>query len=309
VALISASRRTDIPAFFGPWLINRLRAGYCLVQNPFRADLVRRVELNREAVDGLILWTRNPEPFFERLPELERTGIPFYFQMTLTAMPALLEPGLPPAPRLLDALERLSRRLGPKRLVWRFDPILVTSLTPPDEIAARFDGLAARLAGRTERVVVSLAQLYAKARRNLGKLPDIEVTDLQAPEQQSLAEDLLDRLAAVARRRGFRTLICAAGRDYSHLGISPGKCIDESILNDFYGLDLSFDKDKGQRPACGCAESVDIGAYDSCGHGCLYCYATRNREAARVRLARHDPQSPFLISRPEEGGPEEARRG
>lgn len=309
MALISASRRTDIPAFFGPWLINRLRAGFCLVQNPFRVDLIRRVALNREAVDGLILWTRNPEPFFERLPELERTGIPFYFQMTLTAMPALLEPGLPPAPRLLAALERLSQLVGPRRLVWRFDPILVTSLTPPDEIAARFDGLAARLAGRVERVVVSLAQLYAKARRNMGKIPDIQAVDLQAPEQQSVAEDLLGRLAAMARRRGFRMLICAAGRDYNFLGISPGKCVDESILNDYYGLDLSFGKDQGQRPACGCAESVDIGAYDSCGHGCLYCYATRSQGAARARLARHDPAGPLLIGRPEEDGPEEPRRG
>ena len=209
MALISLSRRTDIPAFYGDWLIRRLRAGYCLVKHPFRADWIRRVDLGPEAVDGLVFWTRYPEPFLGHPDEIERLGLPYYFQMTLNAMDRLLEPRLPPPEALLSSFESLSLRVGPERLIWRFDPILVSSVTPPEEIAGRFEGLCARLAGRCRRVVVSLAQLYAKTTRRLSKIQDLTVTDLNADESAGLAEDLLGRLAETARGHGLEVRICA----------------------------------------------------------------------------------------------------
>ncbi len=294
MAIISASRRTDIPAFYGAWLAARLKAGYAMVRHPFRADWVRRVDLSPAAVDGLVFWTRWPKPFLKHLELIENLGLPCYFQMTLTAMPPALEPNLPPEEELIGALAEISERVGPGRLVWRFDPLLVTNLTPPDEILTRFERLAGRLGGRCRGVVVSLAQLYAKATRRLGKIPNIEVVDLQI--EKSLADDLLGRLAETAARYGLAVKLCAGEGDYSELGIGPGKCVDESIFNEEYGLRLDFEPDRGQRPACGCTTSIDIGAYNSCLFGCRYCYANVSLKAARNNHARHDPASEFLIS-------------
>jgi len=295
MTLISASRRTDLPAFYGPWFMNRLRQGHCLVRHPFRADLVRRVDLSPQAVEGIIFWTRNPRPFLPHLQELDRLGRPYYVQMTLTGHPPVLEPNLPPADGLIRCFEELGRFIGAGRLIWRFDPLLLTPLTPPEEIKARFERLSDRLAGQCRRVVISLAQLYHKTKRRLVKVPDLTVTDLGAEENQGLAIDLLGALAAVAQDRDLEMNICASERDYSYLGISPGKCIDEAVLNDFYGLKLSYPGDPGQRPACNCAQSIDIGAYNTCLHGCLYCYATAGPVSAQKNYQTHDPEGEALV--------------
>jgi len=291
MALVSVSRRTDIPAFYGQWLINRLRAGFCLVPNPFNPAQVRRVDLRPEAVEGLVFWTRRPDPFLEHLELLEPR--PFYFQMTLTAMPRPLEPHLPPEEELVRQFLALAQRIGRERLVWRFDPLLVTGLTPPEEILSRFRRLARSLAGRTGRVVVSLAHLYPKVRRRMGGLPGLDPVDLKS--EPALAADLLGRLAEEGGRHGLEMMVCAPEEDYGRLGFLPGRCVDPEIINRAYGLNLNLPRDKGQRPACGCAESIDIGAYDSCLHGCLYCYATRSHRAAELGWERHDPRGEALL--------------
>ena len=293
MALVSVSRRTDIPAFYGDWFINRLKAGFCLVRNPFRRDQVRRIELTPQAVDGLIFWTRRPAPFFKHLDLLR--PFPFYFQMTLTAMPRPLEPHLPPEEELVKQFLALSQRIGPERLVWRFDPLVVTPLTPPEEIKDRFKRLSRSLAGRTGRVVISLVHLYPKVRRRMGSSAELKPMDLKS--EPALARDLLGRLGEFGRRSGLKMTICASEEDFGSLGFSPGRCIDPAIINRAYGLDLDPPRDRGQRPACGCAESIDIGAYDSCLHGCVYCYANRSRRAAGMGFERHDPEGGELIGR------------
>ncbi len=293
MALISLSRRTDLPAFYGQWVINRLKSGFCLVHQPFRADVIKRVDLRSEAVDGLVFWTRHPPPFVGHLDHIERLGYAYYFQVTLTGMPRLLEPRRPSVEDCLTSFEALAGRIGPPRLMWRFDPILITNLTPPQEVAARFERLCDRLAPKSRRVVVSLAQLYAKTKRRLGKVRGLTVIDLH--QEENLAEDLLGRLAQTAQEHDLEMRLCAAERDYSHLGINPGKCIDEGLFNEYYGLKLTFEKDRGQRPACGCARSIDIGAYNTCLNGCRYCYATASHLAAMKNFQRHDPEGEELI--------------
>lgn len=295
--LISASRRTDIPAFYGQWFENRLRAGHCLVANPFRPDQVRRVSLAPEDVDGFVFWTRRPGPFLDRLEILR--DYPFYFQVTLNAMDPLLEPHLPPEEECCGQLAELALRIGPERVVWRFDPLMVTGITPAVEILARFRRLCGRLAPHARRVVVSRAQLYAKVRRRLGKLDGLGLVDLW--EEPALAEDLLGGLALIARNHGLEVRICADSEDYTHLGIGPGRCVDPEILNSALGLELKYEPDPGQRKACGCARSIDIGAYNSCVHGCLYCYANHSQEAALRGRSRHDPGGETLIPRPGRG--------
>lgn len=294
MALISASRRTDIPAFYGPWLMDRLKAGRVPVRNPFRADQVREVDLSPGAVDGFIFWTRWPKPFGPHLAELERRDRPSYFQMTLTGMGPPLEAHLPPEHDLIRAFAHLSGMIGRDRLVWRFDPLLVTRLTPPEEILARFNRLAGNLTGLCRKqVIISLARLYRKTGRRLARLENLQVQDLEA--EGNLAQDLVSRLSRVARGHGLELAACAAETDFSNMGVGPAKCVDETILNQNYGLHLSGKPDRGQRGTCNCSASIDIGSYNSCTHGCRYCYATASQPSAAANRARHRTPGPELI--------------
>lgn len=293
MAIISASRRTDIPAYYGQWLVGRFEAGWVEVVNPFRPDQVRRISLAREDVDGLVLWTRRPRPFLPRLDRLDRLGLPNYLMMTLTAMPLPLEPGLPPEAELVEQFLELSGRVGPGRLIWRFDPLLITVLTPPDEIAARFSRLADRLAGHCDRVVISPARFYAKTKRRLGRIDGLNPLDPAESPAEML--DLAAGLVRAARLRGLTITACASPELTAVEGLAPNRCIDPEVFNRAYGLSIPYRPDKGQRSACGCSQSIDIGAYNTCLHGCRYCYATISSASAEANHRRHRPEAARLV--------------
>ncbi len=303
--IVSASRRTDIPAFFGDWFLGRVRAGWAAVANPFNPRQVRRVSLAPERVAALVFWTKNPAPFLPCLDELDARGFAYYFLYTLNPYPRLLEPGLPPLAERLDSFRALADRLGPERVVWRYDPIIVTSATPPDYHLENFARLARELAGSTRRVVISFLELYAKVRRRLAPAlarAGWELADYKDGAHEEDLRRLAGGLAALARERGLEMRACAEERDLTAQGVMPSACIDAGLLTRLFGLELTPAKDPHQRGACGCAPSVDIGAYDTCSHGCLYCYASAGPKAVAANLARHQPDSPLLVGRPPTGG-------
>jgi len=266
--IVSASRRCDIPAFAGDWFMERLRDGGVDVANPFRPGPGRRVSLKREDVDAIVFWSRDPRPFMGQLPEIERLGYPNYFLITATGYPRQLEPFTPPIEAAADFFAELAARIGRRRVIWRYDPVLFSGLTPFDFHVENFSKLAGRLALFTSRVIVSFFDPYAKARRRLRRA-GIDA----AAASGSLAQqrDLLERFAAVANSAGLEIKSCAEAALTA--GVAPGKCIDERLLNDLFGLNLSYHKDPSQRTLCLCQRSVDIGSYGTCRHGCLYCYA------------------------------------
>lgn len=285
--IVSASRRTDIPALYLPWLNRRLQEGFCLVRNPHNPHSISRVDLRPEAVDGMVLWTKNPIPLLQLPPALAR--IPFYIQCTVTAYGQDLEPGLPPKPEILAAFRELAARLGPARLVWRYDPILFSAAYSLETHVARFADLAAQLEGCTDACIVSFLDSYrctARAERDLG---------LYRPAPES-AQALLRRLVPIARAHGMSVQACAEAADLSALGVERAHCVDPARFARLTGEALRVPRDRSQRPACGCAASVDIGAYDSCLHGCAYCYANHGRAVDR-QTALHDPDSPLLLGR------------
>ena len=285
--IVSASRRTDIPALYLPWLSRRLQEGFCLVRNPHNPHRISRVDLRPEAVDGMVLWTKNPIPLLQLPPALAR--IPFYIQCTVTAYGQDLEPGLPPKPEILAAFRELAARLGPARLVWRYDPILFSPAYSLETHVARFADLAAQLEGCTDACIVSFLDSYrctARAERALG---------LYRPAPES-AQALLRRLVPIARAHGMSVQACAEAADLSALGVGRAHCVDPARFARLTGEALRVPRDRSQRPACGCAASVDIGAYDSCLHGCAYCSANHGRAADRL-AALHDPDSPLLLGR------------
>ena len=296
--VVSASRRTDIPAFYSEWFMNRVRAGYCLVPNPHNTKQVSYVPLAPDETDAIVFWTKNPAPMLKHIEELEKAGFRFYFQYTLNDYPKELEPGVPPASQRIEAFIKLSGMIGPERVIWRYDPIIVSNHTGFSFHREKFAALCEHLARFTRRVVVSIVDLYAKTKRNLRRLENDGFRFAEDPVNDPEVDDLLSELAKTARKFALEIATCAEKRNYTELGIAPGRCIDGDLIERLWRLHRPWKKDPGQRDACGCVLSKDIGANDSCLHNCPYCYATRNGELACRLNEKHDPSTKALLSDP-----------
>lgn len=294
--ILSASRRTDIPAFYGPWFAERVRAGFCRVPNPFNPRQISRISLRPEDVDALVFWTRDPRSLLPHLGVLDRRGIPCVFLFTLMDNPPFLDPGMPPLTERLAAFRALSDRLGPERVIWRYDPIVLSNRTGPDFHRKTFARLAAELRGRTRRCVVSLLDRYAKVRRRFAPLvrEGLALADWDPIRHGPLMADLARRAAD----NGIAVQSCAEAVDLTPFGISPGACVDGQLLARLFGVPDPGRTDPGQRKRCRCAPSRDIGMYDTCVFACRYCYATGRPEAAARRFRSHRPDESALIPLP-----------
>ncbi len=291
--IISASYKTDIPAFYGEWFENRLKAGYCMVANPYNRRQVRRVSLLPEDVEGFVFWTKNLGPFMGRLERVAELGRPFTVQYTITGYPRELERTVVDADRSVRHLRTVAERYGPKAAVWRYDPILFSSLTPAEYHLDNFERLAGSLEGSCDEVVISFATIYKKTARNLAAAArEFGFTWEDPPDNVKL--DLAARLAEMAGARSMRLSVCSQWR-YVVPGAQAARCVDARRLAAMGGQPIRA-RLKGNRPDCGCYESVDIGVYDTCPHGCVYCYAVLHRDLALSRYRSHDPEGEFLFS-------------
>ena len=291
--IISASRRTDIPAFYSMWFMNRVRAGFLLTRNPFNAHQIRRVSLEPQDVEAIVFWTRNPEKLIPHLKELDSRKLNYYFQYTITNYPKALEKSVPNPNKSITTFQKLSDLIGPEKVIWRYDPILLSNLVNINEHKRLFKKIASELRHKTKRVVISFADIYQKTEQNLNKVNDLQYEDivLRQNELYQLAEFLVD----VASTNDLEIVTCAEKIDLSHIGIAHGKCIDDMLLDRLFGLTTSSKKDSGQRDECGCVKSIDIGQYNTCPHQCSYCYATFSSDLVAKNMKVHDPDSPFLI--------------
>ena len=285
--IISTSRRTDIPTYYSEWFFNRLREGYVLVRNPMNARQISRISLSPEAVDGIVFWTKNPVPMLSRLGELE--PYPYYFQFTLTAYGRDVEPNLPGKNGvLIPAFQELSRMAGRERVVWRYDPIFLSDRYTVEYHCRYFRVLAAKLGEYTEKCTVSFLDFYRSTARNMRSLHIREMTAAQQRE-------MMERFSEIAGEYGLYIDTCSEAISLDDLGISHASCVDRERLERIGGYRLNVGRDRNQRKECGCAASVDIGAYDTCGNGCLYCYATDSPPRAAERVRAHRPDSPILF--------------
>ncbi|GHU78788.1 hypothetical protein FACS189462_3990 [Spirochaetia bacterium] len=295
--LISISRRCDIPRFKFDWFLERLDAGYVETVNPYNKAQVRRVSLLPQDVTALVFWTRDPRPILAHAGELEARGYRFYVMVTLTGYPAILEPNMPPREAIIAAMGELAEKIGPERVIWRYDPIFFSSLTDSAFHIRNFKVLAGTLAGKIRRVIISVYDEYGGAKQRLAALEGAGHLTLMPHYQTGLVEttnatneagrllpevrNLLGELAAIAADAGLDIRSCAEGEDLSALGIKAGACIDAELIHRLFPPDTPLPdietgkKDKNQRPHCRCAPSVDIGAYGPCPAGCVYCYACR----------------------------------
>ena len=291
--IISASRRTDIPAFYAEWFVRRVRAGYCEVPNPMNPRQVARISLLPEEVDAIVFWTRSPRALLPRLAALEARGLRYYFQFTLCGYGPPIETRNPPTATAIATFRRLSSQLGPDRVIWRYDPLVFSNVTPVDFHLRNFESLAMALKDYTHRCVLSIWDNYRKLANRLEALT-AQGVHLRQPTQEEIGA-LIPRLAGVCAAHGMEAVSCAEEVDLVPYGVERGKCIDDELIHRLFGIEVCHKKDGAQRPACGCVQSRDIGIYNSCLFGCAYCYATTSFTAAADNHRRHNPDSAALI--------------
>lgn len=284
--IISASRRTDIPAFFGDWLLNRLDAGYVLVRNPMRFHQVSRISLDRESVDAFVFWTKDAEPFFPTLDVLLERSFRCYFQYTLNDYPISIEQALPSLDERIKTMRALSRRLGAHCMTWRYDPIIFTDEIGSGQHLMSFERLCDALDGAVTECTFTFVVNYLKTRRHMKGQPIV------VPGRAERV-DLIGNMARVAHEHGIVLQACCED-DFSECGVQPAACISQQRIERICGHAIAGRKDSGQRRACRCIQSVDIGSYDSCAHGCIYCYANSSMEKIRSNLRDFDLHSEIL---------------
>lgn len=289
--IISASYKTDIPTFYGEWFMHRLRAGSCKMVNPYNRKVIR-VSLARADVDGFVFWTKNVGPFLHHLQEVRDSGFPFLVQHTINGYPKALEYSVVNSQKSVDYVRQISEGFGRDVCVWRYDTIVYSSLTPRSFHLDNFSSLAQQLAGATNEVVVSFMHGYAKTIRNMNwgaKEFGFSWFDPSIEEKR----ELLSSMVEIAGRHGMTVSVCAQ-KEYLVPGAVEARCVDADRLERLGARGIRADA-KGNRKECGCFASRDIGEYDTCPHGCIYCYAVNRSEVAQQRFKAHDPESEFLF--------------
>lgn len=280
--------------------MNRIRAGYCLVPNPFNARQMTRVSLLPSDVDAFVFWTRDGRPMMGFLRELDEMGHRYMFLVTVVDYPRALGPGDLSVEDAIDMVRRLAGAIGPERVVWRYDPVVFSNVTGTAFHIARFGRLAGALRGSTRRVIVSGMSLY---RKNRGRLQELSRDGIFIQAKWDVAEfeieELLRAMVETARANGMELVSCAETLDWQRFGVEAGRCIDNELIGRVFGIAVDGRKDPGQRPECRCVISRDIGVYNTCIRGCPYCYAVTDLDAARRRYMSHDPSGPCLVRVPD----------
>ncbi len=326
--IISASRSTDIPAFHSDWLINRLKKGYVSWINPFNRANPQYISFQETRL--IVFWTKNPKPMIRHLPFLDLLGLNYYFQYTLNNYEQEgFEPNVAPLKSRIETFISLSEIIGKKRVIWRFDPLLLTNQVTVKELLTRIWDIGKQLVSHTDKLVFSFADIlaYQKVQNNLIRetpffnKSDIhlaEFTDAQKNEIAAGIQKILKEWIKI--NPDFRIATCAEDIDLKKYQIDHNKCIDDELIEKLFSKDLKLMdllgvrpkeqllfgeeglvkkpnlKDRGQRKACGCITSKDIGSYNTCNHLCVYCYANTSPSVVRKNLMRLRPDSESIMT-------------
>lgn len=328
--IISASRSTDIPAFYAKWFFNRLAKGYCVWRNPFNQEPLYVSFKNMKAI---VFWTKNPKPIIPHLSELDKRGIHYYFQVTLNDyVREGFEPNLPSVEERVEIFRNLSNLIGKERVIWRFDPLIITPEITPRNLLSRIWKIGNMLKGSTDKLVFSFVDVlsYRKVQNNLVRdtncftKENVETAEMTAGQKLETVEGLV-RLREIWKEQGWNLSLatCAEDIDLDQYGIEHNRCIDGELMKRIFADDEEFVyylntghlperdlfgqlsprkqksatalKDKGQRKMCGCMISKDIGMYNTCRHFCVYCYANTSKASVLNNAARHSADSESLI--------------
>lgn len=325
--IISASRSTDIPAFYAKWFINRLRKGYVIWYNPFNQQPMY-VSFKRTKV--VVFWSKNPAPLIPYLSELDKFGIHYYFQVTLNDyVQEKFEPNVPSLSNRIETFKKLSTQIGSEKIIWRFDPLILNKDITPRTLLTRIWHIGNELKGFTNKLVFSFIDVkaYRKVQNNLVKetssftKENVETAEPNTEQINELIEGLVKIREAWAKAGWtIEMATCAEEIDLGKYKIEHNRCIDGELMKQIFSNDkelvyylnfgklpentlFSYDsnlkpvnmKDKGQRKICGCMASKDIGMYNTCHHFCVYCYANTSSKVVEKNKALHNENSESLI--------------
>lgn len=285
--IISASRRTYISSYYSEWLINRLTEKYVLVRNPMNIHQVSKIDLSPDVVDAIVFWTKNPTPMLPYLEQIK--DYTYYFQFTLSAYGPDVERNLPSKNKIIiPTFQKLSKEIGKEKVIWRYDSIFFNGQYSMEYHCKYFEVLASKLADYTEKCTVSFMDLYRNTERNVKTLNIVKDT-------YEMQVELLQRFVEIAKEHGLYIDTCAEIGDFHNIGVEHAHCIDRERIERIGEFKLSVDKDTNQRAECGCVASIDIGAYNTCKNGCLYCYANYSSNTVEKNFVMHNPKSPLLF--------------
>ena len=282
--IISASRRTDIPAFYSDWFMNRLKEGYVLVPNPRNPKHLGRVNLSPDSVNCIVFWTKNPLPMLDKLDTFSALGFPYYIQFSLTPYDNTIEANLPPKTELLQTFANMSEKISPLRSVWRYDPIIIDSAHSVSWHIEHFGEMCKKLHNYTNRCIFSFIDSYTGK-----KFDEVQQSDMHL---------IAAAFSKITKQHNITLYTCAEEINLSSYGIEHSSCIDKSLIQQIVDYPMKTKKDANQRKACHCIESIDIGVYNSCLHGCIYCYGTSSLALAAKQADHHHSDSPMLIGYP-----------
>ena len=284
--ILSVSRRTDIPNYYSEWFFNRLKEGFLYVRNPMNFHQISEIKISPDVVDCIVFWTKNPLPMMERLDELEAYN--YYFQFTLTGYGNDVERNLPNKKTSVIAIfQELSNKIGKEKVVWRYDPIFFSNRYNVQYHLKAFRSIAEALSGYTEKCVISFLDIYPKNKKNMDNLLSYDLSDSELRE-------FAKELSNIAKENHIKIGSCAEKVDLDEYGIIHNSCIDKELIEKIIGCKLKINKDKNQRIECGCVESVEVGTYNTCKNGCVYCYANYSAKSVESNFQKYDPLSPLL---------------
>lgn len=284
--IIQTGMRTDIPAFYHKWLINRIKEGYVLVRNPYNPKSVTRYSLSPEVVDLIAFCTKNPEPVLPYMEVFKPYGQ--YWFVTITPYGKEIEPNVPDKERVLESFKKLSGIVGKDSIGWRYDPVFINETYSVRRHISEFEKMAETLSGYTETCVISFIDIYKKVERNFSGVSEVPKAD-----RLRLGKEFI----RIASKYGMAIRPCAEGNELEPYGADCAGCMTvntfEKALNNH--LNVPKRKTNQRNGKCACLLGVDIGAYDTCGHLCRYCYANTDTACVKENMKRHNPESPFLI--------------
>jgi DNA repair photolyase len=282
--IISTGMRTDIPAFYSKWFINRIREGYVCTRNPYNESQVTKYILDEKVVDCICFCTKNPIPMLQYMDEIKKFR-QFWF-VTITPYGRDIEPNVPPKEKIIEAFKTLSTALGKFGVAWRYDPVFYGAGWTREKHIAEFEKMAKALSGYTDTCVVSILDLYNKVKRN--------APEIYPPEKQEQLV-LLKEFVRIGRENGIKIKSCYEGTHLSAVGVDCSGCQTQADIERAIGVKLNVPARKNARGECNCLLGNDIGIYNSCGHLCKYCYANADRNTVLANMRRHSDTSPFLI--------------
>lgn len=286
--ILSVSRRTDIPNYYSDWFYNRIKEGFLYVRNPMNTHQISEIKITPNIVDCIVFWTKNPSPMIERLNELN--DYKYYFQFTLTGYGNDVEKNIPDKKvAMIPIFQELSKKIGKGKVIWRYDPIFFSERYTMEYHIKAFRSIAEELKGYTDKCVISFVDTYSKNKKNLERLSQIEFDDQEI-------KNFAKKISIIAKENDIIVCSCAEKIGLTEYGIEHNCCVDRKLIENIIGCKLKVHKDKNQRKECGCVESVEIGAYNTCKNGCAYCYANYSQDSVESNCSKYNPLSPLLCS-------------